>query len=419
LVEGVVVTKLKYNLILAILTIFLIAATAGCVQKSEISTLNQTISPVSPIKELTLSDFPELFRENTVIVIGENATKIELECAYEIAKKLEDLTGVKPLVMSDTEISEKDKTDFNLIPIGTTDTNSILNEVYELTNATKVTKEYPGKNKGILEMMRNPWNSTRALLVVSGSDVNGTKASSIMLEGDEEFESLHERMMLTGFMTLTDVEIKEIVKSYTVNMINSDPLLVSHRIIVDNIKAINNHPLLPSYYRTYYISYSGVEFYAEAIFVIDSTNQSTYHLNLSTLNLLLNKIGKETQEKDVIGCVEYYLLLDSVYSPQWYVLINKPGVVGKTMLKKPQIEGVNGAHILKSYVVTGTKVGGGYPLHPESESVKEQTIILNTYHIDLKGRVNIVESNAIKEGLFKGLPAFQISQYFIEDGVKE
>lgn len=181
-------TKLKYNLILAILTIFLIAATAGCVQKSEISTLNQTISPVSPIKELTLSDFPELFRENTVIVIGENATKIELECAYEIANYLGSLTGNMSPIKNDDEIVGNEKVRTNLILVGNPDTNKAIRDVFEQANATKMTEEYTGAGQGILEILRNPWNEETVILLVTGSNAHGVMAGSKLLKYVKELD---------------------------------------------------------------------------------------------------------------------------------------------------------------------------------------------------------------------------------------
>ena len=51
-------------------------------------------------KELKLSDYPEIFKENTVIIIGDNASQIEKESAEAIAANLENLTGNKPEIIN-------------------------------------------------------------------------------------------------------------------------------------------------------------------------------------------------------------------------------------------------------------------------------------------------------------------------------
>ncbi|RLG43959.1 MAG: hypothetical protein DRN81_05540, partial [Thermoproteota archaeon] len=63
-----------------------------------------------------------------------------------------------------------------------------LEEVYALTNATRVTEEYPGEGKGVLEILRNPWDESKAMLLVEGSDEWGVKAGSMMLEETQKFK---------------------------------------------------------------------------------------------------------------------------------------------------------------------------------------------------------------------------------------
>lgn len=131
---------------------------------------------------LTLSDYPELFREEVIIVVRENAAKIEIESAIMIKASLKELTGNEPIIKNDTELSELEKENHNLILIGNPSTNNTLQQVYELTEATKVTSEFPGENKGIIEILRNPWNSDKVLLMVAGSNEWGVKAGSELLE---------------------------------------------------------------------------------------------------------------------------------------------------------------------------------------------------------------------------------------------
>ena len=132
-------------------------------------------SPALETKELLLSDYPKVFKENTIIVIGENASQIEKESAQEIAKNLENLTGNKPEIVKDIEMNENLKNSFNIIVVGTPGSNRILGEVI------KVSEEYPGEGKGILEIAKNPWNESNALLLVEGSDEWGVKAGALKL----------------------------------------------------------------------------------------------------------------------------------------------------------------------------------------------------------------------------------------------
>lgn len=137
--------------------------------------------PTQPAKELKLSDFPEAFKENTVIVTEENASQVEKESAEAIAANLENLTGNKPEIISSKKI-ESFKYTHNLIIVGTPKSNEVIWEVYNVTDAIRVTEEYPGEGKGILEILRSPWNEDKAMLLVEGSDEWEVKAGSEILE---------------------------------------------------------------------------------------------------------------------------------------------------------------------------------------------------------------------------------------------
>ena len=105
--------------------ILVVAFVAGlCVQKPEgIKTTPQ----IQPAEELKLSDFPEKFKEKTVIVLGDDATEIERQAAE----------GIKNY----------------LIIIGTPKANPFPEEAYAMTNATGVTEGYPSESKGVLEIL--------------------------------------------------------------------------------------------------------------------------------------------------------------------------------------------------------------------------------------------------------------------------
>jgi hypothetical protein len=158
--------------------------------------------------ELMLCDFPDVFYNDTIIVIGNNASLIEEESADAIAVRLElvNLTGNTPINMNETALSDDNKTGYNLIIVGTPDSNSLLQVVYNLTNATEVTEEYPGANKGVLEILRNPWNVDKAMLLVEGSDEWGVKAAASKLE---QTYSINETSVII-------VELENLEDEYTI-----------------------------------------------------------------------------------------------------------------------------------------------------------------------------------------------------------
>ena len=138
-----------------------------------------------PAQDFMLSDYPKLFEKEVVIVIGENASQIEKESAEAIAANLVNLTGNKPEIINTKKI-ESFKYSHNLVIVGTPNSNKVLREVYNMTDAIRVTDEYPGGNKGVLEILRNPWNEDKAMLLVEGSDEWGVKAGVVVLAGSQE-----------------------------------------------------------------------------------------------------------------------------------------------------------------------------------------------------------------------------------------
>ena len=134
-----------------------------------------------PPQDLTLSDYPKLFAKETVIVIGENASQMKIESAEAIAANLENLTGNKPEIINTKKIGSF-KYSYNLVIVGTPNSNEVLWEVYDMTDAIRVTEGYPGENKGVLEILINPWNEGKAMLLVEGSDEWGVKAAASKLE---------------------------------------------------------------------------------------------------------------------------------------------------------------------------------------------------------------------------------------------
>ncbi len=104
-------------------------------------------TPLPSAKELGLSDFPEAFKENTLIVVGNNASEIEVQAPNEIAEYLEEKTGNKPLIKKYSEVTEEDKRNYNLIVVGTPESNEMLKEIYAVADVLQVNERFPGEGK--------------------------------------------------------------------------------------------------------------------------------------------------------------------------------------------------------------------------------------------------------------------------------
>lgn len=131
------------------------------------------------LPELTLRDYPELFKENTMIIIGAKASEIEQETAEKMKTELAETSENTPILKKDNEVSTEDKKNYNLIILGTPGTNEILDEVRQLAEVIEVSGEY----KGVLEITNNPWNTDKTTLIVAGNDKWGVRVGELMLSG--------------------------------------------------------------------------------------------------------------------------------------------------------------------------------------------------------------------------------------------
>lgn len=115
------------------------------------------------VEVLKLSDYPEIFGTDTVIIIGEGASEIEREAAELIAAGLEEIADTRPEIITPKDVQHYKNT-YNLIVVGTLDSNSLLVDILERIG------EYPCKWKAILIILKNPWNPKKGVLIVAGSD---------------------------------------------------------------------------------------------------------------------------------------------------------------------------------------------------------------------------------------------------------
>jgi hypothetical protein len=136
----------------------------------------------------TLADFPASFTKDVLIVVGEDACPVTLASASAIAARLQELTGNRPTMKRDVEVSSEDRRAFNLILIGAPDSNRLLREAHEVIAADRVTPEYPGTHRGILQIFSSPWSEDRTLLLLAGSDARGVKAAARALTAPRELD---------------------------------------------------------------------------------------------------------------------------------------------------------------------------------------------------------------------------------------
>ncbi|AKB24450.1 hypothetical protein MSMTP_0981 [Methanosarcina sp. MTP4] len=136
---------------------------------------------------LNLSDIPEVFSDDVLIVIGDNVSELEKRVAEDVESYFEDTFSVEPTIKSYLDVSYEDKVKNNLIVIGTPQSNGMLLEIYGLTDAVPVTDTFPGKRRGILEILSNPWNEKKSLLLIQGNDDFGVKAGYLELLRSKEY----------------------------------------------------------------------------------------------------------------------------------------------------------------------------------------------------------------------------------------
>jgi len=84
-----------------------------------------------------------------------------------------------------------------------------------MTDAIRVTDGYPGENKGVLEILPNPWDEDKAMLLVEGSDEWGVKAGSEILV-KRHWEIHAKRIHVSYDMILSD-KISPILKRYIID----------------------------------------------------------------------------------------------------------------------------------------------------------------------------------------------------------
>lgn len=156
--------------VIYITLVILLCLGAGC---------SLMVSGHSRDPSLGLSDYLHLLGEDTVVVMGEAISPIEREVAAKIVESLKNLTGYKPKLSTASKVCKEHYLDNDMVIIGVPGTNSLLSKIYKSTEIEikEVTAEYPGEGKGIIRILKNPWDREKILLLVVGSDLKGLKVA--------------------------------------------------------------------------------------------------------------------------------------------------------------------------------------------------------------------------------------------------
>lgn len=200
----------------------MILSTLGCVEKTEQKT------------EMVLSNYPKLFEKDVIIVIGENATQIEMEGAQAIANDLFTLTGNELVIKNDADVTENEKAGNNLVLVGNPKSNYFVKNIYisnQDLQTRAVNSYWEGTNKGSLLLYSNPWvrfwNQERYVLTVDGFDDNGTKSVVNVLLDKENIKKFNGTGIISKWdkgeisLDVADSATKQLAGSLALEYFNS------------------------------------------------------------------------------------------------------------------------------------------------------------------------------------------------------
>ncbi len=127
-------------------------------------------------------DFRRGLEPTYVIVVGKNAPELDLETARKISKDKEFALEYLPQIMNDTAVTEDTYSRYHMIVVGGPVINkisaSILNKMPII-----VSNANPGWGKGTLQYIKDPFGKGKNIILVAGSDRDGTmKAGNVLID---------------------------------------------------------------------------------------------------------------------------------------------------------------------------------------------------------------------------------------------
>ncbi len=114
--------------------------------------------------------------------LGDNIFAVKKGDRLYLYKDGNECNDITEYYKPDTAILDSDvlNTDSDLILIGGPISNNITKRI-ENHLKIPITNENPGKNRGVIQVIKNPYNPNYKIMVIAGSDRNGTKACVLAL----------------------------------------------------------------------------------------------------------------------------------------------------------------------------------------------------------------------------------------------
>ncbi|MFQ6051234.1 MAG: S-layer protein [Candidatus Hydrothermarchaeota archaeon] len=113
----------------------------------------------------------------TKIVYGKSAPSKDLESARLLKNYIEGMAKTSVSIITDEEVTQEDKENYNLILVGGPVANKITKEILSKMDI-QVSNMNPGWGRGIINRVNNPFGTGTDVIVIAGSDRDGTEISA-------------------------------------------------------------------------------------------------------------------------------------------------------------------------------------------------------------------------------------------------
>lgn len=122
----------------------------------------------------------------------------------EVVSHFTEMGNRCPAAKPSSEISEDDLKTYDLIVLGTADSNEVISTVCEKGCTTRLE---PGFIGAVLEVSRNPWNLAKALLLISGTDELALKTLGLLLRDHPKMNNFNTEKILLHHHEIMDSDV--------------------------------------------------------------------------------------------------------------------------------------------------------------------------------------------------------------------
>ena len=143
-------------------------------------------------EDIQLRHLSSLFA-NPLIIFGEHASSVELEIMNEVVSKFNEMAERSLTVKLTSEVSEDDFKTYDLIILGTPNSNKVISTIYA---KCCISRQDPGSIDAVLEVSTNPWNLAKSLLIISGTDELALKTLGLLLTDSSKMSELNTEKIL-------------------------------------------------------------------------------------------------------------------------------------------------------------------------------------------------------------------------------